>query len=138
VRLRQLAPRHERREADALVGAQQRELHGLARRGHREHPAVVIEADLGGTEPETPAQAELLGEPDHAVVGGQDHVVEAVHARPARVDRADEAAQLGRTFVEGHLDPGLGQPQGGGHPEDPAADYADRRCHVAGARRWLR
>src|SRR5205085_11537694 len=97
----------------------------VPRRVHREEASVVVEADAGGPEAEAAAEPELLGQTAYAVVGRQDHVIEAIDAMPVEVEGADEAAEIARALVDGHLGACLKQPVGRGEPEDPAADDAD-------------
>ena len=53
-------------------------------------------------------------------------MVEAVGRAPLEVERADQAAEVVRALEERDVHALLEQPVGGGEPEDPAADDADR------------
>ena len=64
---------------------------------------------------------------DHALVGGGDHVVEAVDLVAAEVEGAGEATEAGAALDHGHPGAGLGQAQGERDAEDAAADDADVR-----------
>jgi hypothetical protein len=130
VRLRQLAAGDERREADALERVQEREGQELPRRRHREETAVVVEADLRRAEAPAVAEPELLREAEHAVVGREDDVVEAVGGRAVEVEGADEAAEVGRALEQRHGDARLREPVRGRHAEDAAADDPDAGAHA--------
>ena len=130
VLLRQLAAGDEQRQPGALARAQKREGEELLRRGHREEATVAVEADPGRPEPPAVAETELVGEADHAVIGREHDVVEAVDSGAVEVERADEPAEVRRALVERDGDAGLSKPIGGGHPEDAPADDPDRRLHA--------
>ena len=49
--------------------------------------------DADRREAQLVAEPQLLGERDHPLVGGHDHVIEAVDPVPAEVDRAGQAAR---------------------------------------------
>ncbi len=123
--LDELAPGDEGRQPSALEGLEQREGQELFRRGHGEEPSVAVEAHLRGLEAELVAQAELLGQAEHAVVRRQVDVVEAIDRAPLEVERAHQASQVRRTLVDGDLHPGLGEPKSRGHSQDPAPDDPD-------------
>ena len=116
----------ERAEPQPIVRAQQREGQELPQRAHREQPAVVVEADADRAEAEAVAEAELVARPMHAVVGRQNHVVEAVDAVAVEVEGAD-AARRGRSSARTTTTgtPCLGEAERRGHAEDAAADDAD-------------
>ena len=85
----------------AVVRREQREASANSReRAHREEPLVVVEADAAsaGSGSRSPSPSSV-GEPEHAVVGRQDDVVEAVDRVAVEVERADEAAEVVRALV---------------------------------------
>src|SRR5206468_11319660 len=84
-----------------------------------------VEADLRRPEAEAVAEPELFREAPHAVVGREDHVVEAVDRPPVEAERADEPAEAARAFVQRDLYPRLREAVCRGHPENAAADDRD-------------
>ncbi len=133
----QLAVRNEPGEPRAAEPGQRGKAQEVADAVERVHLAVDEEADADGGEAELIGEPELVGERDHALVGGDDHVVEAVDAVPGEVHRAGEPAGGGGALEQRHPRAALGEAQGEDGAEDPGADDADRRparALVAGRR----
>ena len=133
VSLGQLTARDERRQAHALVRAEQGKREELFRRGHREESSVAVEADPRRLKAPFVAETELVGEADDPIVARQDDVVEAVGGRPVEVEGPHEPAQVRRALVERHGDACLREAIRGGHPEDAASDNPNARPHAPSA-----
>ena len=126
----ELTASDEERQPRALVRAEQREGQELLRRGHREEPAIAVEADLRRPEAPVVAESELGCKTDNPIVARQHDVVEAIDRRAVEVEGADEPAEVRCALVERDGDACLGEPVCGGHPEDAAADDPDARPHA--------
>ena len=71
-------------------------------------------------------EAELIRERDHPLVGGHDHVVEAVDAMAGEVHRAGQPARRGGALEQRDARAGLREAQREDGAEDAGADDADR------------
>ncbi len=91
------------------------------------HLAVDEEADPDGREAEAIGEPELVGERDHALVGGDDHVVEAIDAMPTEVKRPGEAAGGGGALEQRDARAAFGETQRQHGAEDAGADHPDMR-----------
>ncbi len=80
-----------------------------------------------GVKLELIAQSELLGERDHPLIRGHDHVVEAVDAMTAEVERSGESSGRRRSLQQRHVGAGLGQAKRQHGAKDAGADDADAR-----------
>src|SRR5205823_5487104 len=78
-------------------------------------------------EAELITESELVGQRDHALVGGDDHVVEAVDPVSPEVHRTRQPPGGGRALEERYVGPGLGQAQRQNGAEDAGADDSDAR-----------
>ena len=96
VGLLQLATGRKSAKAQAIGKREEREREELAAARSSRPAAVAVDADLRGPESEGVAEPELVGEADHAVVGGKHDVVEAIDVMAVEVERADEASQARR------------------------------------------
>ena len=99
------------------------------------HLAVDEEADADRGEAQVLAQAELVDQRQHALVGGHDHVVEAIDPVAAEVEGAGEAAQRRAALEQRDLRARLLQAQRERRAEDAAADDADAGSHAT-SWRW--
>ncbi len=100
MRLGQLAACDEHPEPHALVRPQHREGEELLGRGHREEPAVVVEADLRRPEAQRSPRPSSSASPITRSSVGRIDVVEAVDPVAVEVERADEPAEVARALVE--------------------------------------
>ena len=115
-------------ESQAVAQPQERKCQELLRRGHREQPPVVIEADLGRAKAEPVAEPELLSQTANAAVGRKDDVVEAIDGVAVEVEGANKPAEVGRALVERDSNALLCETVRGGHSEDAPADDRDARA----------
>jgi hypothetical protein len=123
--LAQLALGHEPRQPGAAQRRQRREAREVAQAVERVHLPVGEEADADRREAQVVLQPELVDQAEHALVGGHDHVVEAVDPVTAEVEGAGQAAEARAALEQGHLRAGLLQAQREDRAEDAAADDAD-------------
>ena len=91
------------------------------------HLAVDEEADPDGRETEAIGEPELVGERDHALVGGDDHVVEAIDSMPTEVKRPGKAAGGGGALEQRDARAAFGKAQRQHGAEDAGADDPDMR-----------
>ena len=133
-----VAAHHERAEPQPLQRAEQREAQELLRRRDREQPLAIPEADADRAEAELVAEAELLGEAEHAVVGRQHHVVEAIDVVAVEVEARHQAAEAVGALHDVDLHARLREAVCGGEAHEAAADDADARhgCDDPLAARW--
>ncbi len=120
----QLAVQDEPGQPRAAEQGQRREAQEVGDPVERVHLAVHEEADADRFERQLVVQPKLLGERDHALVGGHDHVIEAIDPVSGEVDRAGQAAQGGGALQQRDLRALLGQAQGENRAEDAGADDA--------------
>ena len=88
-----------------------------------------------GREAQLLAQVELVDERQHALVGGHDHVVEAVDPVAAEVEGSGQAAQRRAALEQGDLRARLLQAQRERGAEDAAPDDADAGSHATSSSR---
>ena len=89
------------------------------------HLAAGEEAGADRREAQLLAQPDLLRHRDHPLIGGRDHVVEAVDLVAAEVHRAGETTEARAALEHRDLGSGLGQAQRERNAEHAAPDDAD-------------
>ncbi len=132
----QLALRDEPREPRAPQGRERLKAQEVAYPVEGVHRPIHEEPDAHGREAQLAREPQLAGERDHALVGGDDDVVEAVHAVPVEVHRSGEAAGRGGALEQRDARSPLGEAQGQHGAEDAGADDGDARRDGGSGDAW--
>ena len=106
----------------------------LRRGRHLGVAALVVEADAERAPADV--QAELVGEVEHAPVGGGDRVVEAIDPDTAELRAAGQAAERRRRLVDADRHAARGELVREPEAEQAAADDADAAHGLALATAW--